>query len=177
WVGVWDTVESVGFPVLLSRDNPATATFRDKPGIRHVRHALALAEHRLPFRPRLYDEPSEVVEDTHGVKRTLKQLWFPGVHCDVGGSYAIADSGLADAAWLWMFNEVAPEFDLDALTTLPVQGPPPFDDLGMPRKTVFPSTYRLRHDALWDTPVWALAGMTTRKLDPKRVATVREVER
>ena len=58
WVGVWDTVESVGLPLLFSRDNPATATFLNKPRIHHVRHALALDEHRWPFLPRVYDSPS-----------------------------------------------------------------------------------------------------------------------
>jgi uncharacterized protein (DUF2235 family) len=74
WVGVWDTVESVGLPLLGSRDNPATATFHDKPRIRNVRHALALDEHRWPFLPRPYDAPSVVRTDDG---RTLKQLWFP----------------------------------------------------------------------------------------------------
>ena len=89
WVGVWDTVESVGLPLLGSRDNPSTATFHDKPNIHHVRHALALDEHRWPFVPRLYDAPSEFDRDG----RTLKQRWFPGVHCDVGGSYAASRPG------------------------------------------------------------------------------------
>ena len=149
WVGVWDTVESVGFPILFSRDNPSTATFHDKPGIRNVRHALALDEHRLPFKPRLYDEPHELeLADDKG-RRTFKQLWFPGVHCDVGGSYTIATAGLADRAWLWMFNEVAPEFGLPPLTSLPLVGAGRFDDLGMPRQATFPSANLIRHDALW----------------------------
>lgn len=172
WVGVWDTVESVGLPVLFSRDNPASASFRDKPGMRHIRHALALDEHRVPFLPRVYDEPHELVmNDALGTK-TLKQLWFPGVHCDVGGSYTIPTSGLADNAWLWMFNEVAPEFGLATLTALPAVGALPFDDFGMPRRAVFPSEHRLRHDALWDTPAWALAGMAVRRMDSERVATI-----
>ena len=55
WVGVWDTVESVGLPPFGSRDNPATATFADKKHMLHVRHALAFDEHRLTFLPRVYD--------------------------------------------------------------------------------------------------------------------------
>jgi hypothetical protein len=176
WVGVWDTVESVGFPILFSRDNPATASFRDKPGIRNVRHALAFDEHRLPFLPRLYDEPSEVTLTDDRGKKTLKQVWFPGVHCDVGGSYAIESSGLADRAWLWMFNEVAAEFGLSALAELPSDGHLPFNDLGMPRRASFPNASLVRHDALWDTPWWALAGMTVRRMEPLRVATNGEVK-
>ena len=47
-----------------------------------------------------------------------QQVWFPGVHCDVGGSYAASQpdsiypaqrTGLSDASLRWMINEVAAE--------------------------------------------------------------------
>lgn len=176
WVGVWDTVESVGLPLLFSRDNPATATFHNKPRIHHVRHALALDEHRWPFLPRLYDSRSEVLEEAtkDTPRRTLKQLWFPGVHCDVGGSYLAAESGLADASLVWMIEEVADELRIPPLVALPGNGPVPFDDLGMPRRLPFPAQQPLRHDALWDSPLWALAGMTVRDMKPRPLVTVKE---
>jgi hypothetical protein len=177
WVGVWETVESVGLPPFGSRDNPATATFCDKPRIRHVRHALALDEHRWPFLPRRYDAPA-FVNTASG--RTLKQLWFPGVHCDVGGSYAARDAGsarypdgrtgLADAALVWMINEVAAELAVPPLGTLQ----PTFDDFGMPCRDAFVGALPLRHDALHDTPYWALAGMTVRSMRSERVRTNRQ---
>jgi uncharacterized protein (DUF2235 family) len=169
WVGVWDTVESVGLPLLGSRDNPATATFHDKPGIKNVRHALAFDEHRLPFKPRLYDAPSRTRTDDG---RTLEQLWFPGVHCDVGGSYRKNEAGLSDASLVWMINEVADELRIPKVALIaPTQGQPAYDDFGMPRTKPFPATQMLRHDALWDTPYWALAGMTVRNLLPTKVVT------
>jgi uncharacterized protein (DUF2235 family) len=175
WVGVWDTVESVGLPLLFSRDNPGTATFHDKPAIRNVRHALALDEHRFTFLPRLYDSPCEEKDRPDG--RTLKQFWFPGVHCDVGGSHLRTETGLSDASLIWMFNEVAPEFGLPRLTTLPVGDTVPYDDLGMPRRAPFPCGTIKRHDALWDTPWWALAGMTLRPMQTQRVWTNGEERR
>ncbi|HEX6707248.1 MAG TPA: DUF2235 domain-containing protein [Albitalea sp.] len=142
WVGVWDTVESVGLPGPLSRSNPSTPTLRGK-RVRHVRHALSLDEHRWTFEPRLYEEPGDVDDGVH----TLRQRWFPGVHCDVGGSYPVAEAGLSDAALEWMVAEVA-------------------SDLGVPR--LAPGTaQRVRHDALWDTPWWALAGMSLRDMQPR----------
>lgn len=144
WIGVWDTVESVGLPGPLSRSNPASATFVDK-RYRHVRHALSLDEHRYPFLPRLYEEPDDV--DTGN--RSLKQRWFPGVHCDVGGSYAEESCGLSDAALGWMCEELS-EF-------LPVTP-----------MTFAPGRYQ-RHDALWDTPFWALAGMVVRQVKGVKV--------
>jgi uncharacterized protein (DUF2235 family) len=177
WVGVWDTVESVGLPPFGSRDNPSTATFCDKPRIRHVRHALALDEHRWPFLPRRYDAPS-VVDTDDG--RTLRQLWFPGVHCDVGGSYAARDpgslaypegrTGLADAALVWMVNEVAHELGVPPLSSLL----PVYDDFGMPCHEPFAGALPLRHDPLHDTPYWALAGMTVRQMQTERMLTNKE---
>ena len=35
----------------------------------------------------------------------MKQVWFPGVHCDVGGGYPEAESGLAKIALKWMVDE------------------------------------------------------------------------
>ena len=34
-----------------------------------------------------------------------KQVWFPGVHSDVGGGYPESESGLADLALDWMLSE------------------------------------------------------------------------
>jgi uncharacterized protein (DUF2235 family) len=101
WVGVWDTVESVGLPGPLSQSNPSTATL--KPHVMNVRHALAFDEHRWTFVPRLYEEPGDIDNG----RQTLKQRWFPGAHCDVGGSYAVERSGLSDIALAWMIDEVA----------------------------------------------------------------------
>ncbi|SEB24497.1 DUF2235 domain-containing protein [Variovorax sp. YR216] len=178
WVGVWDTVESVGLPILGSLDNPSTATFHDKPNIRNVRHALALDEHRWPFLPRLYDSPSEV---TTPDGRTLKQLWFPGVHCDIGGSYPGAQSdsaaypnqrtGLCDASLQWMVNEVAKELEIPELESLSDPGRPDSDEFGTPSRYVFPGQLPLRHDPLHDTPLWALAGMTVRRMQDEKILT------
>ena len=143
WVGVWDTVESVGLPGPLSRSNPSTATLRDK-RLRNVRHALAFDEHRWTFEPRLYEEPGDIA----GAGQTLKQRWFAGVHCDVGGSYRSDDCRLSDEALQWMVDEVA-------------------DDLAIPPLPAAAATARKRHDALFDTPWWALAGMCLRNMQPR----------
>ena len=37
--------------------------------------------------------------------RDLKQVWFPGVHCDVGGGYPEPESGLSKIALRWMLKE------------------------------------------------------------------------
>src|SRR6185436_15490419 len=117
---------------------------------------------------RVYDSPSRV--DVPGVDRfdrlivrTLRQLWFPGVHCDVGGSYPSQSdesrryphgrTGLPDASMVWMLNEAAAELGVPPLTRLPAGS----DAFGMPLPEPFVGTLPLRHDALRDTPLWALA--------------------
>lgn len=144
-VGVWDTVEAVGLPGPLSRSNPSTATFRDK-RVRHVRHALAFDEHRWTFEPRLYEEPHDIIDAA--TQRSFKQRWFPGDHRDVGGSGPPASIGLSNASLDWMVNELS------------------LCDLALPAITSAP-TATLRHDPLWSTPWWALAGMCLRDMRPR----------
>jgi uncharacterized protein (DUF2235 family) len=95
FVGVWDTVSSVGWiesPVRL----PFTA---DNPDIAIGRHAIAIDEHRAFFRSNLW-RPTP-----NGGPKDVKQVWFPGVHCDVGGGYPEAESGLSKGALGWMLTE------------------------------------------------------------------------
>jgi uncharacterized protein (DUF2235 family) len=58
-------------------------------------HALAIDEKRKPFEPTLWRKQSESPPS-----QVLEQVWFPGVHSDVGGGYP--RHGLSDGALLWM---------------------------------------------------------------------------
>jgi uncharacterized protein (DUF2235 family) len=98
FVGVWDTVSSVGWvenPLKI----PFTAT---NPDIQIGRHAISIDERRAFFRTNLW-RPSST-EALAGPK-DLKQVWFPGVHCDVGGGYPESESGLSKIALEWMLRE------------------------------------------------------------------------
>ena len=91
FVGVWDTVKSVG---LIDWRRFHTDTL-DK-NIAHGYHALAIDEKRWKFRPSIWEEP----EDT---AQTIEQVWFAGVHSDVGGYYDEAE--LSDIALRWMLRK------------------------------------------------------------------------
>jgi uncharacterized protein (DUF2235 family) len=98
FVGVWDTVSSVGWissPVAL----PFTA---NNPDVAIGRQAIAIDEQRAFFRTNRW-VPAKP-PDPSG-PQDLKQVWFPGVHCDVGGGYPEADSGLSKIALQWMIEE------------------------------------------------------------------------
>jgi uncharacterized protein (DUF2235 family) len=93
FVGVWDTVSSVGWiwdPVRL----PYTA---QNPDMRNGRHAISIDERRCYFRSNLWGAPLP--------QQSLKQVWFAGVHSDVGGSYPDMQSGLSQVALEWMLCE------------------------------------------------------------------------
>jgi uncharacterized protein (DUF2235 family) len=99
FVGVWDTVNSVGWI-----DNPLRVPYSaDNSDIEIGRHAVAIDERRAFFRTNLW-RPGADPALSHG-PRDLLQVWFPGVHCDVGGGYAESESGLSKLALEWMLDE------------------------------------------------------------------------
>jgi uncharacterized protein (DUF2235 family) len=92
-VGVWDTVSSVGWvwdPLKL----PYTA---QNPDMTNGRHAVSIDERRCYFRNNLWGKQL--------AGQSIKQVWFAGVHSDVGGSYAPDKSGLSQIALEWMLCE------------------------------------------------------------------------
>jgi uncharacterized protein (DUF2235 family) len=98
FVGVWDTVSSVGWienPLRL----PYTA---DNPDIEIGRHAIAIDERRAFFRTNLW-RPRKAPPESG--PKDLKQVWFAGVHSDIGGGYPESESGLAKIALEWMLKE------------------------------------------------------------------------
>jgi T6SS, Phospholipase effector Tle1-like, catalytic domain len=103
-IGVWDTVGSLGIPddfaLLNLIDDPKKHQFHDtelSDAVEHARHAVALDERRLSFSPTLWTRAAAATD--------MKQVWFPGVHGDVGGGYAAAD--LSDGPLGWMMDETA----------------------------------------------------------------------
>jgi uncharacterized protein (DUF2235 family) len=97
FVGLWDTVSAVGF--LRSYFSiPYTA---NNPSIAIARHAVAIDERRARFRQVLW------VNHPHHSMPNLKQVWFPGVHSDVGGGYPEDENGISKVSLGWMLREAA----------------------------------------------------------------------
>ena len=141
-VGVWDTVGSLGIPSLVGAVDPILYGFLDTslhPDIQHAYHALAIDERRAEFPATLWTSPP-----TPG--QVLEQVWFTGVHCDVGGSYQDDPDGtaLADITLAWMMSKaaalgVAFAADVQAKYSVPVDAKCALDQ---------------KHES-W-TPLWAL---------------------
>lgn len=100
-IGVWDTVGSLGIPLRgLRRLTRRKHQFHDTElsgSVKNAFHALAIDERRSPFAPTLWQyKPKE--------GQTIEQVWFPGVHSNVGGGYP--DRSLADITLEWMVEKV-----------------------------------------------------------------------
>lgn len=108
FIGVWETVGSLGIPdylgVLNLLDPRRRYAFHDvtlNPHIKCARQALAMDETRAPFSPTLW-KPAP--------GQDMEQVWFPGSHLDVGGGYL--QRGLSDGALQWMIDQAQKEAGL-----------------------------------------------------------------
>lgn len=97
--GVWDTVSSYGWIY-----TPIDLRFnRQDPVIQRGRHAVSIHEKRRCFQDNLWGEALPASDDYPA--QDLRQVWFTGVHSDVGGSYAESEAGLSKIAFEWMLVE------------------------------------------------------------------------
>jgi hypothetical protein len=120
FLGVWDTVGSLGIPRVFDKDwLPRSSTrfqFHDTTlgeCIRNAFHACAIDEHRLPFSATLWTGPKKpAIED-------VEQRWFPGSHADVGGGY---DEDLLHEPPLAWLSQMAAAHGLEFLND---RGPQP----------------------------------------------------
>ncbi|KAH8099325.1 hypothetical protein BXZ70DRAFT_943272 [Cristinia sonorae] len=130
FLGVWDTVASVG---LIPHFLPF---IHENTGVRHLRHALALDERRVKFLPQFCVAPdaqgeeeirrklfkrkrpehhttmTKAYEDLINRKNAaekpdVKEVWFAGVHTDVGGGSVPNGTrySLARIPLRWMIRE------------------------------------------------------------------------
>jgi uncharacterized protein (DUF2235 family) len=91
FLGLWDTVTSMGnvwSPIYW----PHTTS---NPGVRRVAHAIAIDERRAFFRPNRW-----MVSEN----QTVSEVWFSGVHSDVGGGYVASTGRLWAITLEWMLG-------------------------------------------------------------------------
>ena len=99
FLGVWDTVGALGIPTIFKHKTRKKFAFHDvKLGanVKNAFHALAIDEKRKPFRPTLWE-----AQNYPG--QTVEQVWFAGVHTNIGGGYD--NDGLANCAFQWMLEK------------------------------------------------------------------------
>jgi Uncharacterized alpha/beta hydrolase domain (DUF2235) len=128
FIGVWDTVGALGLPVggLLQLINRRWS-FHDmtlSSWVDNAFQALAIDERRKPFRPSVWDR------SPNAKSQILEQMWFAGVHSDVGGSYP--QTGLSDIPLLWMMKKIelcGVAIDHSCVNAVDVPKPDPYGTL------------------------------------------------
>ena len=113
FLGVWDTVGSLGVPVpqlrgLSNKLFGEIYRFHDTglgANVLNACQALAIHEERGAFKPVLWTRRHQCVRDELGeaTRQRVLQVWFTGSHGDVGGGYQ-GDRRLADIALTWMLH-------------------------------------------------------------------------
>lgn len=100
-VGVWDTVSAIGVPFDIGLKRLVEALFkfefRDQDlgaKVKHGFHALAVDDERKSFHPVAWH-----------ARDGVEQVWFAGVHSNVGGGYP--KQGMAYVSLDWMMEQVA----------------------------------------------------------------------
>ena len=100
FLGVWDTVGSLGIPAIFGSVDVIQYGFLDTslhPDVQNAAQALAIDEQRMQFPPAIWTSAP-------APGQTMTQIWFAGVHCDVGGGYAPDPGGfaLSNIPFYWM---------------------------------------------------------------------------
>jgi len=115
FLGLWDTVDAYGLPIyeMIRAVHlffwPLGFPNRDlSDRVERACHALALDDERTTFHPLLWNEENEPQVSTIQKER-LSQVWFAGMHCNVGGGYP--DDGMANVPLKWIMDE-AENWDL-----------------------------------------------------------------
>lgn len=113
FVGVWDTVDAYGLPVdeLTAGIDKwvwplSMSDQRLSKKVRKACHVVALDDERNTFHPVLWDESEESEESlsaTRVEEERISQVWFAGVHSNVGGGYA--DDALSYVSFKWMADQ------------------------------------------------------------------------
>lgn len=109
FLGLWDTVDAYGLPIeelkLGIHRVLWPMLFGERtlsPKVRKACHALALDDERTSFHPVLWDEAAEAAMVAAGkVERgRMMQVWFAGVHANVGGGYPEDPLALVSLDWI-----------------------------------------------------------------------------
>ncbi|KAK5652308.1 hypothetical protein OQA88_10657 [Cercophora sp. LCS_1] len=115
FLGMWDCVNSVA---VLDRVAPRPTAIIGT--AKYVRHAVAVDERRVKFKPALLAQDIRAsAKNPHVEEEDIKEVWFPGCHGDVGGGWSPSsgptneakdiDSGplqMSDIPLAWMINEL-----------------------------------------------------------------------
>lgn len=93
-IGLWDTVGTHG-----PNRSKVFTNCRLNPDVRYGFHAISIDEKRRPYKVILWDESCK--KDN----QVIEQVWFPGVHSEVGGGCSEDECSLPDLPFAWMMDK------------------------------------------------------------------------
>ena len=149
FLGVWDTVAALGVPirsvsVILDKVSFLRHKFHDlalSPSVENAYHALAIDDERKTFHPMIWTGKSDTT-------KTMRQVWFPGMHSDVGGGYA--EQKLSNVALQWMIDRAKGNGLFSYPNALPEISQDPNGFMHNSRKA-FPATLYRQKTRAWDS--------------------------
>ncbi|MEP4192084.1 MAG: DUF2235 domain-containing protein, partial [Sneathiella sp.] len=104
FLGVWDTVDAFGLPIDELSDFVDRwlypYQFKNRclgQGVARAAHAIAIDDERHTFHPLLWEQK------TQADKERILQVWFAGMHSDLGGGYP--EDNLAYISLCWMIEQ------------------------------------------------------------------------
>ena len=109
FIGVWDTVDAYGLPIdelaILWDRLIFPIRFSDRQlstKVKKACHAVSVDDERHTFHPVLWDERREQdpAQGEAVQAGRIEQVWFAGVHSDVGGGYPMNDLSLIPLDWM-----------------------------------------------------------------------------
>jgi uncharacterized protein (DUF2235 family) len=149
FLGVWDTVDALGLPLKkLNTFIDWMPMFRHKfhnlslsESVEHARQALAIDDERLIFHPKIWESQ---IKDY----QKMKQIWFCGMHTDVGGGYK--EQRLSNVPLVWMTME-AKQFGLRIYPKHGVNIDPDPNGFMHDSRKGFPNNLYVRKIRTWNT--------------------------
>lgn len=108
-LGLFDTVSSVIERTRRGIGLRSHAFTDVNPSVESIRHAVAIDERRTMFQPKLWkggqDYFGNPFRKGEATPQDLKEVWFSGVHGDIGGGYREGASQLAKLPLKWMIEQ------------------------------------------------------------------------
>lgn len=103
-LGLFDTVEAYGVPVNGLREAFSRTfwpiTFRNRvcsKVVKEADHLLSLDDERLTFHPIRFDQSGAGTAEAPTI---IRELWFAGMHSDVGGGYPEDSAAMEPLLWM-----------------------------------------------------------------------------
>ncbi|KAK1655013.1 hypothetical protein BDP81DRAFT_300268, partial [Colletotrichum phormii] len=155
FLGMWDCVNSVAVLEQVG-DKPSSVMGTAN----YVRHAVAVDEFRVKFKPALLaQDVAEVSKGKHYHEEDIKEVWFPGNHGDVGGGWSVIkdDPNWKAKEFERIKNEKAKNNDED------------LDDTEDLQLSDVPLSWMIRELELADQEYEAKTGKTGLKWRPRRL--------